>query len=280
MEKTDLNRFGYKIVDRDYAAIEPILADAAEHLRPVEVGLYFKDGETHSRLRTRLGGPGQAVVTHLDHRKLSVYSHLRHEPLMREQIETSLALGAGYAINHVAPYPMSPRPDYQSLLLERLSCNLERLDHICREYGFSIHIENTFHGIGFYRRIFQQIRLRGLDRLHFCFDIGHAKVWSTSSLGEWMEFLDELNGQGFNLHMHLHANSGLMDEHLSLPEAERLGYTQPDVFTGNWGFHEAISRLDQRFPKACKIFEVPTGEALENMSNSLARMAGIRAEAG
>lgn len=276
MDNASLKRFGYKIVDRDFESVESILESAVEERRPIEIGLYFQDAPTHHRLRVFLEGAALPVITHLDHRKLSVYSHGRHQALLREQIEASLALGAGHAINHIAPYPMTPRPAYQGALMERLLSNLGSLNGFAQEYGLPIHIENSFHGIDFYRWVFRAIGELGLDHLHFCFDIGHAKVWSRESLLDWMGFMEGLGTGGVRLHFHLHANSGLMDEHLSLMEAERQGYGEPDDFTGHWGFHEALSRLDERFPAAHKIFEVPTDEALENMRLAMACIAEAR----
>lgn len=89
-------------------------------------------------------------------------------------------------------------------------------------------------------------------------------MWSNEPLWNWLALLDDLCADGLELHFHLHANSGLADEHLSFPEAELLGFTAADHFTAPWDSFEALSVIDQRFPRARKVFEVPPRQALGN----------------
>jgi hypothetical protein len=89
-------------------------------------------------------------------------------------------------------------------------------------------------------------------------------VWSSEPLWEWLAFLDDLCADGLELHFHLHADSGLADDHLSFPEAECRGFTTPDHFTAPWDSFEALSVIDQRFPRARKVFEVAPQQALGN----------------
>lgn len=268
---------GFKIVDQDSHEVWPLLECAEQERRPLEVGLYYKDVCVRDMLVDWRKGGDRRVNTHLDHRRLSVYSHRHNASLLREQMEFSLAIGAAYAVNHIAAYPMSPRPAYREALVDRLTDDLTHLNVLCGEYGLPIHIENTFHALPFYRQIFNIIQGHGLSQLHFCFDIGHAKVWSSQPLSEWVAFMEELEEVGIRIHFHLHANSGLMDEHLPLMEAECQGHTGPDDFTGRWDFHEAIAQLDERFPAARKVFEVPTGKALGNLRHVESRIDAIRA---
>ena len=52
--------------------------------------------------------------------------------------------------------------------------------------------------------------------------------------------------------------------HLSFQESERLGLTEVDHFTAPWDSFEALSVIDQRFPGARKVFEIPPQQALSN----------------
>ena len=258
------NNFGFKVVDRNRTEVEPIMLSALQQHVPFEVGLYFQDPATHDMLNTELRDSGLALNTHLDHHRLSIFDLQGEEAYLRRQIETSMQWGASYAIDHIAKAVMSPRRSHRKALMERLLTNLRLMNRVCREYDFPIYLENTYHGLSFYQTIFTAILQHGLDYIHVCFDLGHAKVWSTEPLWNWLAFLDELCADGLELHFHLHANNGLADEHLSFQEAERLGLTAADHFTAPWDSFEALSVLDQRFPRARKVFEVPPAQALEN----------------
>jgi hypothetical protein len=264
-ELKPLTNFGFKVVDRNRDEVEPILRCALEQRVPFEVGLYFADPATHEMLNAELKDSALALNTHLDHHHLSVFEIRGQEAYLRRQIETSLQWGAHYAIVHIAKVVMSPRRSNRKALMERLLSNFRMLNRICREYDFPLYLENTYHDLPFYQRIFTAVLHSGFDYIHACFDLGHAKVWSSEPLWDWLAFLDDLCADGFKLHFHLHANRGLADEHLSFQEAERLGATAADHFTAPWDGFEALSVIDQRFPDARKVFEIPPHQALSNL---------------
>ena len=103
-----------------------------------------------------------------------------------------------------------------------------------------------------------------MTRQHFCFDIGHAKIWSNDSLDDWLGFMADLESAGFILHCHLHANSGFADEHLSLAEANAREISAPDVDYNPYGYPAAYLQVEQHFPAATKIFEVKAEQAIAN----------------
>lgn len=276
MRQNPLSNFGFKVVDRNRAEVEPILRSALAQQIPLEVGLYFQDAAAHEMLNTELRDSGLAVNTHLDHHRLSIFDLGDQEAYLRQQIETSLAWGASYAIDHISKVVMSPRTSNRAALLERLLVNLEQMNRICREYDFPVYLENTYHGLNFYHHIFSTISHNDLDYLHACFDFGHAKVWSNEPLSDWLAFLDELRTDGFDLHFHLHANRGLADEHLSFPEAERMGATAADDYTTPWNSFAALAVIEQRFPNARKVFEVPSSQAFENYQRVSEQIMRIR----
>ncbi|MES9969057.1 MAG: hypothetical protein ABW092_03425 [Candidatus Thiodiazotropha sp.] len=263
--------WGYKVFDRRRDEVEPLLLQAIEDGRALEVGLYFHDPATHDCLNALLPQSGCQLNTHLDHRRLNIFA-LDDEDLagqLRRQIENSLQWGASYGINHLSAFTLTRRPEYQEALEQKLIIQLRLLDGLSKEYRFPIHIENTYHDIDLYRRIFLAIEREALDQLHFCFDFGHAKVWSLRPLHAWLDFVAELERRGKQLHFHLHTNRGLSDEHLSFLEAEWMELCDIDEYTSPWNSFEALSILEQRFPDSRKVMEVNPGEARENLNRVL-----------
>ena len=273
-----LDTFGFKAVDRIKDEVEPLLLQAMREHRPFEVGLYYHDPATHDCLDSLLPQSGIALNTHIDHRRLSVFAMNDTDLIdrLRRQIELSLQWGADYGINHLAPFPLSRRPEHQDALFMRLMSHLRTINRVCREYRFPIYIENTYHEVDLYRRIFSAVVQEKLEYIHFCFDFGHAKVWSVQPLKVWIEFMLELDRSGRRLHFHLHTNRGLSDEHLSFLEAEWMDICGVDDYTAPWNTFEALSVLDNNFPTARKLMEVPPGEAHENLQRVIEEITRIR----
>jgi hypothetical protein len=51
-------KFGFKVVDRSRAEIEPLVERAIQDRRPIEAGLYFGDAAARTYLAERLPGSG------------------------------------------------------------------------------------------------------------------------------------------------------------------------------------------------------------------------------
>jgi hypothetical protein len=265
-------------VDRRRDETEPLLLDAIASKRPLEIGIYYHDPVTHDLFDNLLAQSGLALNTHLDHRHLNLFALNDDEALdrLKRQIETSLQWGANYAINHVSAFTLSRRIEYQDALFEKLTEHLRILNRICREYQFPIYLENTYQEISFYQRLFSEISQHGFKHIHFCFDFGHAKVWSERPLQAWLELLRELEKRGRELHFHLHTNRGISDEHLSFVEADWMEITGIDEYTAPWNSFEALSAIDDYFPSARKVMEVPTSEAKENLQHVIDAVNQIR----
>jgi hypothetical protein len=262
-----MRNFGYKIVDLDAATIEPVVLDSLTNKCPLEIGLYFANHAARQLLDDLLDGQAHPKInTHLNHHKINVFNANESMIQLRQQIELSLSLRSNYSITHISRFPLPTRGARRKPLTEKLLSNLQRIEMLCRELHYDIFIENTYHSLSFYRRLFKLIRFAGLRHIHFCFDIGHAKVWSGADLNEWLTFLQELEENHTRIHFHLHANRGLSDEHLSFVEAESLGINGPDEFTGKWDYFTVMNEIDWRFPESRKVFEVPADEALANFA--------------
>ena len=262
--------FGFKIVDKNAASLAPILDYAMTWARPLEVGFYFAEPEALDLIGTRLIGATIPVNAHSDQTRMHAFNLHETKDLLAAHIRQAQSIGSRYSILHVAKLPSTTRGSQRKILFERILDNLERAEDLCTRLDYRLHIENDFQSIVFYRQLFESIQARGLSRLHFCFDIGHAKVWSDESLDDWLAFMADLESAGHALHCHLHANAGFEDEHLSLAEAEAKGLAAPDGDYNPYGYPAAYWRVEQRFPHATKVFEVKPERAIANYEAVLA----------
>jgi sugar phosphate isomerase/epimerase len=260
-----MHNFGFKIIDRAPSQLGLILDYAIEQKRPVEVGLYQGDPAALDLLERRLAPGHVAVNAHTNHERCHALNlHLALDQL-DAHIRQARSLGSGYSVLHAANMPLTQRAEKRSALMALLLDNLERAEALCAKHDYRLNLENVYHPLAFYRELFDGILSRGLARIHFCFDIGHAKVWSAETLDDWLAFMDELTSRGVRLHMHLHANQGITDEHLSLAEAQALGICGADGYFNAYGYPGAYWRIERRFPEAVKVFEVKAERAIENM---------------
>ncbi len=260
-----MHNFGFKVVDRSPSVLGPLLDYAIAHQRPVEVGLYYDDPSARHLLQQRLASGLVPVSAHTNHERCHAFNLHRSVDLLDAHILQARAFGSAYSVLHAANLPLTQRVSKQAPLMALLLDNLERAEVLCAKHDYRLHLENVYHPLGFYRELFDGILDRGLSRIHFCFDIGHAKVWSGETLDDWLAFMEELVTQGIRLHFHLHANGGLTDEHLSLAEAKTLGICGPDGYFNAYGYPEAYRIIGQRFPSAVKVFEVKPEQAIANI---------------
>lgn len=260
-----MHNFGFKIVDKDPHLIAPILDYAAAHERPLEVGLYFGDAEARELIARMLAGASVPVSAHTDHGRFHAFNLDTTLDQLEDHIQAARALGSRYSVLHASLLPMTTRRGRQPALRGRLLDNLERAEALCEKLDYRLHLENVFHSLPFYRDLFDGVLGRGLRRIHFCFDIGHAKIWSEDTLEDWLDFMDELVDADLALHCHLHANRGFHDEHLAMAEVDALGIGQADGYYNPYGYPGAFWVIEQRFPEAVKVFEVKPELALANL---------------
>lgn len=260
-----MHRFGFKIVDRDAAEIAPVIDYALAHQHPIEVGLYFGNPAARAVLEQELSGAGLPIFAHTPHESVHADNLDRKGERLAAHIAQAKALGSRYSILHTAALPLSQRLAQRPRVISRLLDGLAHAEELCERLDYRVHLENTFHCLDFYRDLLAGVRSRDFRRIHFCFDIGHAKVWSRESLDEWMSFLAELESEGFALHFHLHANDGLADQHLSVAETIARGIASGEPDYNAYGYPAAYWELERRFPAALKVFEVKPAFAIANL---------------
>ena len=259
-----MNNIGFKIVDKDEDIVIEILQEADRVHAPVEIGLY---GES-KRVRefcTELNIP---LNIHFNHIIYSLMDIDKHKDIFLQEINIAKNIGATYGIHHLAKYPMTGQIGYQDRLIKEVVTHMLRVEKLACEADFEIYIENTFESVNFYRKVFLGLKERQTKKLNFCFDIGHAKVWSGDDFKNWIEFLTELKKLGFKLHFHLHANRGLNDEHLSLMEAKEMGFDGNDGVFSDLNYEDMFLEIFEKFPDERKIFEVKPELAIKNRTYS------------
>lgn len=255
-----MKNIGFKIVDKDEDIVIEILSEAENKNAPVEVGLY---GESQ-RVREFCKKIEIPLNIHFNHIAYSLSELDKYKDLFFQEIEIAKAIGADYGVHHMAKYPMTGQVGYQDTLIKEVLNRMLYVEQLALEADFEVYIENTFESIGFYRKVFDGLKEQYTKKLHFCFDIGHAKVWSGNDFESWMAFLVELKSLDFKLHFHLHANRGLIDEHLSLMEIEDLGLDGNDSVFSNLTYRQMFSYIFEQFPDERKIFEVKPQLTVEN----------------
>lgn len=255
-----MNNIGFKIVDKDEDIVIEILQEAQRKNVPVEMGLY---GESQ-RVRafcTKLNIP---LNIHFNHIAYSLMDIEKHKDLFFQEIKIAKTIGANYGIHHMAKYPMTGQAGYQDTLIKEVLNRMQSVEDLAIKADFEVYIENTFESLSFYRKVFHGLKERQTKKLNFCFDIGHAKVWSGDNFESWITFLMELKKLGFKLHLHLHANCGLIDEHLSLMEANDMGFNGNDGVFSDLTYEKMFLEIFKKFPDERKIFEVKPNLAIEN----------------
>jgi ribosomal protein S18 acetylase RimI-like enzyme len=251
-----LPEIGFKLVDRDLQVAHTLLAAARHEGRPLELGLYFGDSSVRRLLSGNLPTPGVRVNAHTDHRRLTVDRITQVREDLIRHVDRVQPLGSRYSIIHLSTAPLAQRRAFRQRLFDALLEGLIVIEGICETADYAVYVENTFEGLDFYAALFDAIRHYGLRRIHFCFDMGHAKVWSQETAGDWLGFLESLRAVGIRLHFHLHNNRGLTDDHLAFHEAAAEGFNQPDQTYIDRDYREWVGLLSARFPDVSKILEV------------------------
>jgi sugar phosphate isomerase/epimerase len=257
-----MNNIGFKIVDKDEDIVFKILKEAGRENAPVELGLYCGS----QRARDYCTKNNFPINIHFNHIVYSLGDLVdKNEELFFKEIEIAKYIGADYGVHHMAKYPMTGQKGYQDTLIKEVTRRMLHVEKLAQTEEFPVYIENTFESISFYRKIFLNLKKSQTKYLNFCFDIGHAKVWSGDNFREWITFLQELKEQEFKLHFHLHANRGLIDEHLSLIEAKEMNFDGNDGVFSVTTYEEMYKEIFKKFPKERKIFEVKPQIAVKNL---------------
>ena len=268
-----MRTFGFKVVDRLTPEVEQITEYAIGIGAPLEVGLFFAEPKARDFLRECLSPAPSPVSVHLDHRRLALLGIARDLTLLREQLASAAELGAGLVVIHLGRYPMTARRSLRPSLWERLTADLAVAESVAADCGIRIHIENTFHPLPFYRELYTALAAARGCPPDICFDIGHAKVWSSEPLSDWLALLRGQLARGARMHCHLHANQGLIDEHRAFTAETAAERDLADDFAPGLTWVETLAMLSKSLPEAIKILEVPPAEAIATHASILTALA-------
>jgi len=169
-----MNNIGFKIVDKDEDIVIEILQEAMREDAPVEIGFY---GES-KRVRAFCAKLNSPLNIHFNHIVYSLMDIDKHKDMFFQEIKIAKNIGADYGIHHMAKYPMTGQAGYQDILIKEVVKQMQIVEKLALEADFEVYIENTFESLSFYRKVFLGLKEKQTKRLNFCFDIGHAKVWS------------------------------------------------------------------------------------------------------
>lgn len=257
-----MQHYGIKVTDNTQPQTFKNIDFAVQNSLMVEIGHYYGNKKVRQYLEE---AKAQLHINmHFNHNEYGILELHKHEALFKKEIHAAKRYNAPYAIIHTARTPMSRREAYRHTLFKTLMENFKRANDICEKENFDLYLENTYQDLNFYAEMFEHITSEGLNHINFCFDIGHAKVWSMQRFEEWFEFLLALKGKGYKLHFHLHQNRGLYDEHLSFKEAKERDLIDPDSVFSDLSYPQMFEKVFSTFPQERKIFEVRPNEAIDN----------------
>jgi sugar phosphate isomerase/epimerase len=264
-------RVAFKIVDdvKNSQAINEVFTFAYANNYPVEACFYKDNPQFLLDLFAKY--PIKNPSLHTNHYNFDIGSIVEKPEqrydfldLLTKDLEFAKQIGAKLVIVHPYRFPFAKKKIAQRRAIEMFCNELSGISEVLRSYGIVAHIENTFDEASFYRLLFEEIKARNITNFGFCFDIGHAKVWSSGAISEWMRLLYDIDNMGFAIHSHIHANDGLFDEHMPFFDEILSNYVSDDEFLDG-SYIEMIKKLHDTFPNATFTAEVKPQYALRNM---------------
>lgn len=131
------------------------------------------------------------------------------EKKIKRVISAARMVGAEHVVVHSTYDPLNPDPQYKEQWLRRSIAFWKKIVPFAQKKNCMLVIENIYD-----ERPDDLVEIiNQVDSPFFkgCFDIGHANIFGKVSVEEWVEgYKKDL------FHLHLHDNSGTMDEHLAL----------------------------------------------------------------
>jgi len=234
----------------------------------LEIGFYFDPNMLNSYFMQYCYHVKNKVNTHanLHYDMLNLHRFKRE---FEAEIKLSKLINSDYSIVHLASSQRENKSYPGISLIHAIWDNLCLLDQIAKKEDFVFYIENIYRDVYFYTQLFRELKREGLNNIGFCFDIGHAKVWSRQNLRDWQFFLQELYAMAIPLHVHFHLNNGQEDEHLSFLEFTKI---KGDEFSGYMDYRDVYASLEEEYPEVRKIFEVKPKFAIMNLEYITAAM--------
>jgi hypothetical protein len=257
-------KIGIKIVN--YYPNKDLITRALEYFKVnkelfLELGLYFSSNLLDVVFFGYAMNEYRRINFHANHKK-PVLSVINNSAGIIEDLKIAKSLSSKYSVIHLSENQEYENKFSKKKLLTKSTENLEELNQIAIDNNYHFYLENTFQNVEFYQELFEKVVAKNLYNIHFCFDIGHAKVWSNESVSNWFSFLDNLVSNEKKIHFHLHLNNGENDDHLSFPEFEN---DYSDQFSEGETYETIFGEIMKKYPDFRKIFEVKTDMIFKNL---------------
>lgn len=265
------NKIAFKVVDdiKNSSEIEKIFEYASRYDFPVEACFYkgFPQLLLSMFEKYSINNP----TLHTNHYKFDLGSMIEKPEnkyklleILSNELNLAEKIGAKKIIIHPHRFPFPRKISAQKVAIQMLINEIGGISEMLKSFSITAYIENTFDEASFYRALFEEIKGNNIENFGFCFDIGHAKVWSCGDFSHWMRLLYDLEDMHISLHSHLHSNDGVFDEHMPFIPSVLESLRQQDDFL-NKSYAEALKQLFLSFPKATFTAEVKPHVAIENM---------------
>ena len=176
--------------------------------------------------------PVSAKALHADRNAIGLegLSSGNVEAVARVQAEARIckALAIDRAVVH-SRVQVDRRPHDESN--PRASARVWAVGALCMaNAGLTPLYEKTVESLNWFEEFFDEWDRLGLaPQTGFTLDIGHARVWQRTSLEHWLQFTQQLQARGFELHFHVHGNNGEADQHRALHLAWEEGLLAPSA---------------------------------------------------
>lgn len=223
--KANINGLGFKIVDniKEKHFIDVLInyINKQKNKVPLELAFYKDDLNFQKYIIDKLINANIDISFHLHTKKFTLDTLLRKNTFdyneLIKQLETMKKYNIKKAIFHLSNVLLENKDIEMNVKLYKLLyIHLKNINDILKDYDIKIYIENVFDSREFYLNLMKCCK--DLEFIHFCLDIGHAKVWSGSSIFEWFITLKYMQSIGKDIHFHMHCNYGLFDNHISIQE--------------------------------------------------------------
>lgn len=264
--------FAFRSEPKHKKYIAALLRYAKSRGLGVEFGIFDSKGKRRRDYIPILQeyAPSLNINVHMNFYEHRILNFSKKIPGILEDIALYKQLNCSYGIIHLTS--RSEANKSEKYIYAKGLQELKVADQMGRELGFEFYLENVHQSLDFYKRMFEDMKSLRLTNIHFCFDLGHAKVYSPfdkTTITDWVLWLKTLD----KVHFHLHNNYGrrnLETPHWKLDKHMPFGsHTEADEFSEGIEYVSLVQLLENEFPESKKVFEVKPYYGLNNIRTIL-----------
>ena len=259
-----MHNLGLKIYGDDKEIPEQEIISFQNDFNSVLEISFFKDNKYNERTN-RILKRNYNYVYHSNYNLFCLFRYFQDKATIKDlkkELVRAKSVNATKMVLHLDhrfPFPSFVNRESRIFFEDLAVKMLEDLQAIESFEDLPICIENTYNHMEIYKAIIIKARAKGLN-VGFTFDLGHAKVWGANSLQEWKNFLVELHTKEIPLHMHLHWNNGLYDQHKSIFSKDKD--FKPEFYSD---LQKELLWVLNTLPNATKILEYDFQRSLRDL---------------